>query len=453
MDPVTSPQPNGSGGEGGTHSPLVHTTTTLPPDDPPPRQPILDRFLHLIREHNPFYLLSAASMLGGCLLMTNSLSWNPIGLTKLLVLLGTLNLYEILLLALGLLLIRLNGNALRKRDAAQLLVLAFVFLCDAAFLVSEVVSTRLALGSVLSVILFLAALAKIALVLRLTRLRVTRSELAVSASLLAILFALPCALKSIGDYWVTGGHLYLAWWLAAGLYLLHDVVSRRSPAPATDDRRLLPPAILLVFIPFLSLLTHIGILHYVYDRPFTAAHATPALLILALVLFRLPMPKTKEWIQAKATLQATLLLSALLLSMVGRHDLLSHIPVAHLLSPWILGLAATYLLTFYLYKPRLLLPASIAGTLATLAYTLGPSRSDLATAGTSLWINLIRGSAALWQLLAQLASALWNLIPSTPTQWGVTAVTTSFLLLGIGAIISLKHRRPPDIDPHSPPAA
>ena len=36
------------------------------------------------------------------------------------------------------------------------------------------------------------------------------------------------------------------------------------------------------------------------------------------------------------------------------------------------------------------------------------------------------------------ATIFTNLIPTTPLQWGVTAVVASFILLGVGASISLR---------------
>src|SRR5690349_16746478 len=68
----------------------------------PPRRFSLTRFLI---DHNPLYLLSAACMLAGCLLLSGSTSYNPMRMRQLLLLILTLNVYEALLIALGLLLI------------------------------------------------------------------------------------------------------------------------------------------------------------------------------------------------------------------------------------------------------------------------------------------------------------------------------------------------------------
>src|SRR4051794_12220898 len=101
------------------------------PVPPPARRGLL----HLIAEHNPFYLISASCMLFGCLLLTNSLSWDPIAVRRLLILIVTLNVYEFALVAIGLYLIARRGL---KRDGWMLLVLEAFFLVDVTFLNAEI---------------------------------------------------------------------------------------------------------------------------------------------------------------------------------------------------------------------------------------------------------------------------------------------------------------------------
>src|SRR5689334_1313949 len=100
----------------------------LPKGPSPTLRAALFRFLF---RTNPFYLLSAACMLGGCLALTNSLSWTSIPLPRLLALIVTLNVYEGMLLGLGLYLLARRGIV---RDGLMLLFLEALFLVDAAFL-------------------------------------------------------------------------------------------------------------------------------------------------------------------------------------------------------------------------------------------------------------------------------------------------------------------------------
>ena len=66
-----------------------------------PSQPV--RFL--VR-HHPFYLLSALCMIAGCYILNSARSHDPGDLGALLVLIGTINAYELLLIGLGLFLAR-----------------------------------------------------------------------------------------------------------------------------------------------------------------------------------------------------------------------------------------------------------------------------------------------------------------------------------------------------------
>ena len=58
-----------------------------------------------IADRNPFFLISAACMLWGCLALTNSESWISLPMRRLLLLLATLNLYESAMIGLALLLL------------------------------------------------------------------------------------------------------------------------------------------------------------------------------------------------------------------------------------------------------------------------------------------------------------------------------------------------------------
>src|SRR4051794_10934720 len=54
-------------------------------------------FWRYVIDRNPFYLLSAVCMLFGCIALTNSSSWVSIRPQRLLILIATLNFYELLL--------------------------------------------------------------------------------------------------------------------------------------------------------------------------------------------------------------------------------------------------------------------------------------------------------------------------------------------------------------------
>ena len=57
-------------------------------------------FVQFLADNNPFYLLSAASMLLACLLLSNTTTWSPIAFSRLAGLIATLGVYELLLVGL-----------------------------------------------------------------------------------------------------------------------------------------------------------------------------------------------------------------------------------------------------------------------------------------------------------------------------------------------------------------
>lgn len=79
---------------------------------------------------NPFYLLSALCMLGGCYGLNSGLGVRTGELWKLLGLIAALNAYEAILIGLGLYLIKRRRIV---RDGRTLLLLESAFLADVAF--------------------------------------------------------------------------------------------------------------------------------------------------------------------------------------------------------------------------------------------------------------------------------------------------------------------------------
>src|SRR5215207_2380731 len=120
----------------------MDTLSYAPPTPPaPPRRsnPLLGFLVH----HNPFYLLSALCMIAGCYALNSALQTRSGELPKLLLLMGTLQLYEFLLVGLGLYLIVKHRI---DRDGRTLLLLDAVFLVDLTFLNAETAATSLRIG-------------------------------------------------------------------------------------------------------------------------------------------------------------------------------------------------------------------------------------------------------------------------------------------------------------------
>ena len=98
-----------------------------------------------IIDRNPLFLLSGLSMFAGCFAISRSIHAdpeNPRGLLMLVGLLVVLNLYELMVIALGLVL----RAALRWRDARHLLGLALLLMIDLGFVYHESATASLSAG-------------------------------------------------------------------------------------------------------------------------------------------------------------------------------------------------------------------------------------------------------------------------------------------------------------------
>ena len=102
-------------------------TATFAPASPRPN-PAPEGFLNFILDHNPLYLLSALSMLLGYYLLVQGVGARAGEIGKMVGLLVTVNIYELLLIGLGLFLFLRRGL---RRDARLLLILQSLFLADA----------------------------------------------------------------------------------------------------------------------------------------------------------------------------------------------------------------------------------------------------------------------------------------------------------------------------------
>jgi hypothetical protein len=193
-----------------------------------------------------------------------------------------------------------------------------------------------------------------------------------------------------------------------------------------------------VALPFVSLLVHLCMLHWVYNAHVYAAFLSPLLLGFAVALGN-PAPSKVLKRPDFGLLRALLPAAAVMLSSDAPR-VLRLAPLGGssslVVSPLMLAGAAAYLVYVYLYLVRYAQYFVAGGVLAMLTYYFGPSPSSVA-AGTK--------QGADWGF-----SLLRRLVPSTTAGWGVTAVAAAFAFLGIGAAISL--RKPPGEDEPSPPS-
>lgn len=385
--------------------------TPLPPPLPVAPRSWVKRF---IVDYNPFFLLSAMSMLGGCLALTNSLSWSPVRLERILLLCITINIYELLLVALGLFLITHRSA---RRDGSILLILEAFFLVDVAFLNAELFTIAPWIGLAVNVVVLGLVLLKLAVIFAVLRTPFSSRLVGVIAIELIALFSLPGLLKL--EATLSGGRLtpvvmYLAWW---GVFAI-GVMTIGSLRIHTAQGKLNWFAPLVSLLVLVSLIAHTGTGQWVYDQRYWGANLAPMLALGAFL-----------WLPSRVTRPVGFLcaIAAVFASM-------SHNSTLHL-SAWtrtitpldVTGLVV-YLVVGWTLMRSLFGWVCGVGAVAILFALFGPSIATI-----KQWLEL-----SIDRMVA-IAEALR---PKTLTHWGVIGVVMSFVFLVIGGAISLRREEP-----------
>lgn len=350
--------------------------------------------------HNPFYLLSALCMIAGCYALNGDLGLRAGELPRLLVLVVTLNLYEVLLIALGLYLIRDRGV---ERDGRTLLLLEAPFLVDLAFLNAEMAQTRGATALILNAMVFLLALLKVAVIFRvLYREFPTRVFKLVAAELL-VLFALPSVFKAVAHAGVpTAGQFYAAWFVIgllpvmyeAQLWVAEQFAKDRAAAFDVPRRKFILR--LYMTLPFVSVVAHLGMLHWVYNARFYLGEGALVLLGVSLPLARVQIAEPQLRALLK-TVRIGLPAAAIAMTLMDPAPLLLQIGARTPLTSAILIVAGAYAVYVYVYLRRHAFYCIAAAAMS---------------GGMVLFL-----------------------------QWGVAAVAAGFAFLGLGATVSLRQPR------------
>jgi hypothetical protein len=428
---------------------VENETPVAAPPPLPPRKTRTMRprpwLVRLVAEHNPFYLLSAACMLASCLALTNTVTWNPIATRRLLTLIVTLNLYEAALLGIALFL--MTSGRRNLRDGRVLLLLQAFFLADFTFLNAEIATSSGAFstGLIVNAVLFVLAAVKLGLVLGMLRPTFTLMQYGFVLLQLGILFATPSIFRwvNIHRHAIGPRDFYALWWVTALLPAVYEVVSRfdvwRAKPLSVAARAQAAPTTTYLWLPYVSLLTHFGILHYVYDTGFYAAHAAPVLLGLTLILNRVN-PTTLMPRRDLMILRFLLPLAAVMVSMGRLFALPLHAtyPVVTLtpLNLAIDGAFLTYVWCFLRPNARLFVATWMV---AKSMYILGPTTQQMAHWADSGWE---------WT-----ATSTDRMMPKTVADWGLLGLVGSFAFLAIGFWVSLSRRHGESLAPgeDSPP--
>jgi hypothetical protein len=389
-------------------------------------QPTARSLFRSFIDSNPFYLISACCMLGGCLALTNSLSWLSISTTRLLVLIATLNIYEAAVIGLAAYLLLVRGL---KRDGMVLVMVEAFFFIDITFLNAEISTQKSWIGPVLAILCFLAAAAKLAIIMHLLGARRRYAEFVFILLQIAAILAVPILFARTPDGHVSPLAFYGGWWLVGLMPAIYKFLSK-CVGGDKDASPLTPALVAFTVLPALSLAAHVGILHYVYDVPFYGAMAAPAILGLAMIFgFTrdvLPMPR-KDIV----LLQILLPIAAIIVSANCPGQLTIYTgPLGHTFVTTLrLTIVATYLELIYSFLRPYWRSAFAAGVVALLTDAYGPSPQEIAHWYSRSWDAFSRG--------------FMNLIPTTSEGWGALLVALAFIFLGIGAVVSIRRSAPP----------
>lgn len=363
-------------------------------------------WLRALIVHNPFYLLSALLMLGGCYTLSQTLSLRPGSFGKLLVLLATLNLYEVLVIGLALVLVRRG----LERDPRILLLVEAVFLLDGTFLSGEAFAADRWIGSVVSAAILALALAKVFVVsgmLGFTRDAGFRFLLVE----LALLFALPGIFSfAAGAGLVSRTALifpYSTWWIAAGLIVWQASWARHAP-PSDEPRGAIEASLRtgFAYLPHVSIALHLIGVSWVHHVSFQVTYLAPLIVALTAARMLVEFPGLPlDWRPP---------ILAMFLSLFAEDGMVPGSLMGIRLAPLHVVVAASgvaYLLGFRLHRLR--------------SFAWG--------AALCLGGPILALSARAFQTLF---SVIGDWMPRTGEHWGVLAIVLAFLLLAAGAVVS-----------------
>jgi hypothetical protein len=385
------------------------------------------RILHIILDHNPLFLLSVLCMLAGIYALDQSLAPAAGQLEKILLLLGTLNVYEALLIALAVILLIARPLL---RDGKILATLEILFLADATNLNAETIFVSPRIGMLINAIILVLALTKLTILFRRLNLPFSADRFGLVAAQLALLYAMPILFHGLHAGDATPAHAYAIWWLIGLLPVAYHVVTRLRAAPQPLEA---PHAIAAIFlaVPYLSLIAHLGFLHWIDGTPFYAADLSPVLLGLTVLLFRSPLMRRLS-LSDRRILYVILPATAVLFSINDPFELAIHIGHHAALLPLPLMLLAISSALVYCLAEFLFLPLLAVELFAAFAYIAGPP-PEVVFAAIAADIQLVwNGSVWLFK----------KLFPTTPTAWGALSVVASFVLLILGGAISINRRTP-----------
>ena len=391
----------------------------------PPRS----RFARALLDNNPFYVLSAMCMLFGVFAINDSLDWSPIALGQLLTMILTLNVYEALLIGLAVLLLTRDV----RRDATLLLLIEAFFLADVGFLNMEIFTLDLGVALVVNALLLAAAVVKVALIFRAANVPLLDGRFTFVAVSLAVLYGMSGLFAVVSrphDTRLDPLVAYSGWWIAGGLMVLFAVLVRSfeifrrriNGRPAGMDAVV---SRMLLALPVLSLIAHLSLSHWVYKSLFHPADLSPLLLGAAVAIGHCGDRHVAS-LAWRMRMQLVLPFVAVAFAAIKFPEALVFDVGSYSISPLRITLwAATIVYLDALWLHRHVLFACAAAGCFAMSF-MGHS------------VKRINDNSL--DVATRSAGALERLVPDTLAEWGMISIAAAFVLLGIGALISLTRR-------------
>jgi hypothetical protein len=348
-------------------------------------------------------------MMIGCFTLCRSIDVQAGGVWKLVTLIGVLNVYEALLIAIGLWLIRRCELIF---DGRLLLVVESFFMLDAAGLNAELFGANGFIGGIINAVLLALAAVKISVVARLLNIRVPIGHGVMAALGIITLFALPGLWALEPANVLTHATIYAgAWWIGV-LMMIHGLLprsAREMPSLHVFLTRMFTGAM------YVWLIVHLLTQAWVYHVPIDGYSLAPLLIGGGVGVRRLI---TGLWWQTELALPAI----AIWLAADQPLDLFGDVG----------GMMMT---------PLRITLITAAGAFVISGVRLRRWVFFAAAATALVGAGLGPGVHEMQRNVRSLATWIYDHLPRTATAWGVISVAGAFVLLALGAITSLLARR------------
>ncbi|MEM7627699.1 MAG: hypothetical protein AAF333_19045 [Planctomycetota bacterium] len=376
---------------------------------------------------HPWFLLSGLFMVVGCALLSAAAHARQDELAPVLLILAVVTVYEVAVLGIGGWFVgkgRRGGGWRARREGRQLFGLLVVLTADLTFVYNELSVADLELGAWLAAAALVWGVVKLVVIGRVAGLRLEATGWAVVGAGLGLTFGGAVLARAVGGSGrLPEGFGHAVWWAAAALITAAMwALSDRRGRERAGGLRWLRGLVLLV--PTVSAVWHVGAIHWMYRLPISAPHVAPVLLGLSVVLlFRVDRSAPA----ARRLAVACGYVGALAAAFGGdgwmwgegtRWDL-SFSP----LRMWLIAAVVGYSWVWWRQRTLgLLVVWPVLGIAAALGHT------PAAMAERAAWI-----ADQAWRVLRLIT-------PRTLWAWGVTVVTVAYVMLGVGAWTSA--RRP-----------